>query len=47
MPAYNKLTEGVAEELRRAVGPGRFFSGAAVKEQYSHECARPHGACWA
>lgn len=32
MPAYNKLTEGVAEELRRAVGPGRFFSGAAVKE---------------
>ena len=37
MPAYNKLTEGVAEELRRAVGPGRFFSGAAVKEQYSHD----------
>ena len=40
MPAYNKLTEGVAEELRRAVGPGRFFSGAAVKAMVTWVRAR-------
>ena len=37
MPAYNKLTAEAAEELRRLLGPGRFFSGDAVKEQYSHD----------
>ena len=37
MPAYNKLTAEAAKELRRLLGPGRFFSGDAVKEQYSHD----------
>ena len=37
MPAYNKLTDAVAEQLGNIVGADRFFRGEAVNDDYSHD----------
>ena len=37
MAEYTKVTPELAEELKALVGPGRFFYGAEVPDDYSRD----------